>query len=103
MAQMGFCPSGRLFEAAACAVPVLSDSWQGLGAFFEPGREILVAESTAEAVDAIGADPKELAQMGRAARARVLSQHTAQHRARELVGILNAPVGGVRVAARASS
>ena len=43
MARMGWCPSGRLFEAAACGAPILSDWWEGLDAFFEPGREILVA------------------------------------------------------------
>ena len=40
---MGYCPSGRLFEAAACGAPILSDWWEGLEAFFEPGEEILVA------------------------------------------------------------
>ncbi len=43
MAAMGWCPSGRLFEAAACGTAILSDHWEGLDAFFEPGREILVA------------------------------------------------------------
>ena len=42
MAEMGWCPSGRLFEAAACGAPMLTDAWEGLDAFFEPGREILV-------------------------------------------------------------
>ena len=46
MAAMGWCPSGRLFEAAACGAAVLSDWWEGLDAFFEPGREILVAGDT---------------------------------------------------------
>ena len=44
MAAMGYCPSGRLFEAAACGTAILSDSWHGLDAFFEPGREILLAQ-----------------------------------------------------------
>ena len=43
MATMGWCPSGRLFEAAACATPILSDWWDGLDAFFEPEAEILIA------------------------------------------------------------
>ncbi|MGE0527382.1 MAG: glycosyltransferase, partial [Bdellovibrionales bacterium] len=42
MAHNGYCPSGRLFEAAACGAPILSDYWEGLDLFFEPGREILV-------------------------------------------------------------
>ena len=44
MARMGYCPSGRLFEAAACGAPILSDAWEGLEAFFCPDREILIAE-----------------------------------------------------------
>ena len=52
MAAMGHCPSGRLFEAAACGAPILSDWWEGLDAFFEPGAEILVAETTEEALAA---------------------------------------------------
>ncbi len=43
MAAMGYCPSGRLFEAAACGTAVLSDWWTGLDSFFEPGAEILIA------------------------------------------------------------
>jgi hypothetical protein len=38
MAEMGWCPSGRLFEAAACGRPLLSDNWEGLDAFFTPWR-----------------------------------------------------------------
>ncbi len=90
MAEMGYCPSGRLFEAAACGVPVLSDWWEGLDGFFEPGREILIARSTEEAVQAIGMPREELARIGRAARDRALSAHTAAHRARELEAILEA-------------
>src|SRR5436190_8946882 len=47
MARVGYCPSGRLFEAAACGAPIISDWWQGLDAFFEPGLELLVAHDTA--------------------------------------------------------
>ncbi|GEJ58306.1 CgeB family protein [Anaeromyxobacter diazotrophicus] len=88
MAAMGYCPSGRLFEAAACGTPVLSDAWEGLSAFFEPGREILVARDTEEALAAVDLPPGELARVGRAARARVLAQHTAERRAAELVAAI---------------
>lgn len=84
MARMGYCPSGRLFEAAACGVPVLSDWWQGLDEFFEPSSEILVATSTGEAIDAICMPRAELAKIAKAARERTLDQHTADHRAVEL-------------------
>ena len=84
MAEMGYCPSGRLFEAAACGTPILSDTWEGLEQFFEPGREILIAQTTDEALDAIDRPPDELVRIGAAARARVLAQHTAACRAEEI-------------------
>ena len=89
MAEMGYCPSGRLFEAAACETPVVSDSWDGLNNFFEPGAEIVVASSSSEVVDAIR-NPDDLRRIGRAARERVMSTHTAEHRSRELVALLEA-------------
>lgn len=90
MATMGHCPSGRLFESAACGVPCISDWWTGLDAFFEPGREILVARTSADVVEAVRRPREELASIGRAARQRVLEEHTAESRARELVDILDA-------------
>ena len=53
MAEMGWCPSGRLFEAAACGTPILSDWWEGLDAFFTPGDEILVAHCADDAIGAL--------------------------------------------------
>lgn len=88
MAAMGFCPSGRLFEAAACGVPVLSDAWDGLDAFFEPGEEILTAATTEEAVAALEMTDAELARIARAARERTLAQHSSGARAAELVALL---------------
>ncbi len=88
MRAMGYCPSGRFFEAAACATPLLSDSWEGLDAFFEPGSEILVADTTEDAIAALETPDAELAALARRARERVLDQHTATHRVRELVDAL---------------
>jgi spore maturation protein CgeB len=88
MAALGYCPSGRLFEAAACGTPVLTDHWQGLDEFFAPGREILVARDTDQALDALALDEAERAAIGAAARERVLDEHTAAHRARELVALI---------------
>lgn len=85
MARMGWCPSGRLFEAAACGVPILSDDWPGLGSFFEPGREILVAQTTVDALDALRMDPGALAAIAARARDRTLSEHSAARRAAEMV------------------
>jgi spore maturation protein CgeB len=89
MAEMGWCPSGRLFEAAACGAPIVTDRWAGLDEFFVPGDEILVADSTDGVVDALAATPEELARIARRARERVLDTHTATHRARELVALLD--------------
>jgi len=81
MVSAGWSPSVRLFEAAACGVPVISDWWEGLDAFFEPEREILIAESADDVLRHLrDGDPA----IGGRARARVLAEHTAEHRAVEL-------------------
>ncbi len=84
MAAMGWCPSGRLFEAAACGVPILTDTWEGLDAFFEPGSEILTAQTTDDALAAIDRSDDELKRIASAARERVLAEHTSERRAIEL-------------------
>jgi len=90
MAEMGYCPSGRLFEAAACETPVVSDRWEGLEEFFEPGREILIAAQAGDVVDALALPTDELRRIGSAARERVLDEHTSEHRSRELIRLLEA-------------
>jgi spore maturation protein CgeB len=85
MLRAGWSPSVRLFEAAACGVPVITDRWPGLERFFVPGREILVADEQADVVRALaqlGEDERRA--IGDAARQRVLREHTAAHRAEEL-------------------
>jgi spore maturation protein CgeB len=85
MITAGWSPSVRLFEAAACGVPVISDPWSGLDAFFVPGEEIWVVSSTEEVVQILATcDDEQRDAMGAAARARVLREHTADHRAGEL-------------------
>lgn len=88
MAEMGWCPSGRLFEASACGVPILSDAWDGLDAFFTPGEEILVARTTEEAMEAISAPRERLERIARAARERTLAEHTSERRAVDLEAAL---------------
>jgi spore maturation protein CgeB len=90
MAAFGYCPSGRLFEAAACETPVISDSWEGLADFFEPGREILVASSAEDVVNGIELGEEELRRIGKAAREKVFSAHTADHRSREFLKLVEA-------------
>ncbi|MDB6088162.1 MAG: glycosyltransferase [Gammaproteobacteria bacterium] len=85
MVASGYSPSVRLFEAAACGVPIITDEWRGLADFFAPEREILVARSTHEALACLrDIDSDELQQIAERARARVLAHHTADHRAGEL-------------------
>ena len=91
MARHGFAPSGRLFEAAACGSPILTDWWPGLDAFFQPSEEILVASSTDEALAALALSDAELARLAAAARERTLEQHTAACRARELLEACESP------------
>lgn len=89
MAEMGYCPSGRLFEAAACGATIVTDAWEGLEQFFEPGEEILVASTTEEALEAIDLDPWERQAIGQRALERTLDCHTATERARDLERLLN--------------
>ncbi len=85
MVKAGWSPSVRLFEAAACGVPVISDKWEGLGELFAPGREIHLADGSDDVVRILsGASEAEAAAMGEAARSRVLQGHSASHRAAEL-------------------
>jgi spore maturation protein CgeB len=84
MAQMGYCPSGRLFEAAACGVPIVTDAWEGLDSFFTPGEEILVASDAEEMLDALRLPPDVLRRIAARARERTLDAHTADRRAAEM-------------------
>ena len=99
MAEMGWCPSGRLFEAAACGTAILTDDWDGLDAFFAPGREILLASTTADVLAALEMSDAEIGAIARAGRERVMAEHTSDHRAAqfeqavERVRGLAAPVG----------
>jgi spore maturation protein CgeB len=90
MAEMGYCPSGRLFEAAACGAPILTDVWEGLDLFFEPGAEILTGATTEDALTALDLADADLERIAARARERTLDEHTSAHRAGELVRYLEA-------------
>jgi spore maturation protein CgeB len=85
MREAGWSPSVRLFEAAACAVPVISDRWDGLEAIFTPGEEILVADTAEDVLGFLAGcgEDRRLA-IGERARARVLAEHTAARRCEQL-------------------
>jgi spore maturation protein CgeB len=98
MARLGWCPSGRLFEAAACGTPIVSDCWDGLEAFFTPGREILPSRHSGDVIAALELSDGELSRIARDARDRTLTQHTAERRAIELEAALAAAGPQQRVA-----
>jgi spore maturation protein CgeB len=82
MVRAGYSPSVRLFEAAACGIPILSDTWPGMEDFFTPGRDILIVRSGDEVIRHLEQMPeRERRELGRRGRERVLAEHTAAHRA----------------------
>lgn len=85
MVRAGWSPSVRLFEAASCGVPVISDRWEGIDAFFVPGQEILLAGDAADVVEILDeVGPRRRQEIGSRARSRVLAEHTAHSRAHQL-------------------
>ena len=87
MIQAGWSPSVRLFEAAACGTPIISDRWAGLDSLFTPGREILLASRAEEVLAVLRRfGEEERLELAARARARILAEHTAAHRAEQLEG-----------------
>lgn len=88
MSAAGYSPSVRLFEAAACEAPIISDIWDGLDTLFEPDHEIILAEDARTVLSALAAPATLPRRIGRAGRQRILGAHTARHRALELEALL---------------
>lgn len=89
MARYGFSPATRVFEAAGAAACLITDAWEGLDHFFEPGREMLVASSGDEVAEIVRElDANKARAVGQAAYKRVLAEHTYAHRAAQLDAIL---------------
>jgi spore maturation protein CgeB len=89
MARFGYSPPTRVFEAAGAGACLMSDAWEGLDQFLEPGREVLVARDADDVVAALArlSEPTARA-IGRAARRRVLAEHTYEHRARQFEEVI---------------
>ncbi|MFK3690660.1 glycosyltransferase [Agrobacterium tumefaciens] len=82
MAQTGFSPATRVFEAAGAAACIITDYWDGIDLFFTPGEEILVARDGQDVADILTAlTPEKAAAVGQRALAKVLDKHTYQDRA----------------------
>lgn len=89
MVANGYSPATRVFEAAGAAACLISDAWEGIELFLEPGTEILVAREGAEvAAHVRGLSPARAQEIGRAARRRVLAEHTYAHRAAQVESLL---------------
>src|SRR5699024_388414 len=88
MIEAGFSPSVRLFEAAACGVPIITDYWEGLEHFFKPGDEILVAGTTRDVQHYLNYPPEKSEELSRRARHSILQNHTSLARAKQLTGYI---------------
>jgi spore maturation protein CgeB len=89
MARYGYSPATRVFEAAGAAACLITDYWEGIEMFLEPGRETLVARNGDEVAEHIRAlTPERALALGAAARRRVLAEHTYDHRARQAHALL---------------
>ena len=100
MVAAGFSPSVRLFEAAACGTPIISDDWKGLGRFFTPAVEILLSSNARQTLAYLRDIPEQdRLEIGRRARARVLAAHTSAHRAAELEAFVHEVRGSAAAAA----
>jgi spore maturation protein CgeB len=94
MARCGFSPATRVFEAAGAAACIVTDAWQGIEMFLEPGSEILVANNGDEVASLLDAlSPQAAAAIGRAALRRVLAEHTYLHRVIQLEDVLEERTG----------
>ena len=88
MAQRGFSPATRIFEAAGAGACLISDEWPGMEMFLQPGWEVLIAR---DGEDVLGLlewlTPERARAIGEAARARILAEHTYDRRARQVLGL----------------
>ncbi|WKZ32092.1 MAG: glycosyltransferase [Thermodesulfobacteriota bacterium] len=94
MAGLGWCPSGRLFEAAACGSPVLSDWWEGIDGFFAPGSEIAIVRSADDVREALSMTWAERKRISRRARERALAEHTSHERVAEFERLMEEALRG---------
>ena len=90
MARFGYSPATRVFEAAGAGACLISDRWEGMDLFLEPGEEVLLAGDGREVARHLSdLDPERARRIGRAARERVLAEHTYEHRAGEVERVLD--------------
>ncbi|MBB4016498.1 spore maturation protein CgeB [Chelatococcus caeni] len=85
MAENGFSPATRVFEAAGAGACLITDAWEGLDLFLKEGEEVLVARDGRDVAEALAAlTPERARAIGERARARILAEHTYEHRAEQV-------------------
>ncbi|HLJ85874.1 MAG TPA: glycosyltransferase [Candidatus Angelobacter sp.] len=90
MAGAGFSPPTRIFEAAGAGACVITDHWPGIEAFFEPGREVLVASHAGDVVKFLKTiSHEEAGEIAQKMRQRALQEHTYELRAAQVNRVLN--------------
>ncbi len=104
MVKAGYSPSVRLFEASACGATILSDVWEGLDDFLAPGEEVLLPRDEYEVASILrNCSEEERKRIGSRARERILSEHTAYHRAMQFEDVVAQCYAGVGVTAPVNS
>jgi spore maturation protein CgeB len=89
MASNGYSPATRVFEAAGAGACLITDHWEGLERFLEPGNEVLVARSGTEVASCLSAlTPARARALGHRARLRVLAEHTYTRRGAQVQAAL---------------
>ncbi|HWC18433.1 MAG TPA: glycosyltransferase [Terriglobales bacterium] len=96
MARWGYCPSGRLFEAAACGTPIVTDWFEGLDHFFDCEHQLIAVSTAEQVMRAISLPDSELKEIAQSARQRTLDEHTGEARAKELISAMELASGRSR-------
>ncbi len=95
-ARDGFSPPARIFEAAGAGACLITDKWEGIELFLEPGREVLVASNANEVAEHLRSlTPERAREIGRAANSRIVAEHTYNHRAEQLEKVLEGKAGRI--------
>ena len=90
MAAVGFSPATRVFEAAGAGACLITDHWEGIAAFLQPGSEILVARDGQDVAEHLATlTPARARTIGAAAMARCLAEHTYTQRAATVHALLS--------------
>jgi spore maturation protein CgeB len=90
MAEVGYSPATRVFEAAGAGACLITDAWEGIELFLEPDREVLVARDGQDVADHLAAlTPERARAIGAAALDRVRREHTYDLRAAEVDKVLD--------------